>query len=1119
MARHLRIFAWVLAGVFVLSAGLFLYLRNTDLSVYKEEIEGYLSRTSGHQVNVDGPFELHFGSLTQLTAEKIRISRNDGQPDDELMSVGHLSMTIDLWSLLMTPIIIEDFEISDVNIRVERKADAKSNREPGRSNEATTREKGFDPTLIAFRKAQVRNVHFSLVGFERPRPLNVSIEHLAINPDSSDILNLDLRGEINEFPLLAEGKIGPWQNLLDGRDLTIDLDIRLGELHLTTKGMIADLVTLADVDVSLEIQGPAIERVTDVLGFPKFAEGAFKVDGSIHKIDDDNQIRLSGNVGAIDVFASGQLDRLINPERAQLDFKYSGPDTMRAAEIFGIKGAPDESFQISGKVTQEKSRFEFSDTRAQVGDNALTINGWIDTKNKVPDGNISVAASGPDLSIIVPFTGLTGVPAEAFEIDGRIQRNGSSVEFDDVKISVGKNKITANGSIGGQGSTDTEITFSASGPDLSILQPMTGLNGIPQKPFTVSAHIRPADSGIKLQDATGVFGDNRVEANGLIGTKSGWTGTDLHIQMSGNDLESVSLLSKAPYLPAGPFTAAGHVQIDDDLLNVSEATAETEGFSASAKGTVGLGANSGQIKLTVSATSPNLADLLQFEFLERLAGEEFQFDGIVGHKTGMFELESAHASIGSMNADIDGTFTSDGSEANVTLKLTAPDASVLSELSGYSDLPGGAVSVSGQFKKTLTGYELDQVEFRIGDQLLSADGTLSSRPLQNDSDLRFSVSGPTLQQLGLPFGVRNLPAKSFTVSGDVSGVPTGFAIENLDAKLGDDTLAGQFKVDLRGKPELSGVLSSSFIDATDPLSEITEQAEVPSGDQDEFLISSKPFQFDWLQLFNLDIELNIGRLIIRTLDFRKFETDLQLSDGVLDIKHISAHDGNGKLSGNVHLEPSGGVYEFDGSLNIDGVHLGLKPIGDLDRSELPPVNGHLELRGKGNSAHEIISTSNGIISFTQGAGRTTDLAFFSRLRGLFAQVIKPDDPLLAKTPYVSLECAFYEATITNGAAKIEQLAMQSDRLVVVAQGTLNLANEVLSLSIRVKHRTGLGVSITNVADSFVKLGGTLRKPQVQLSAAGSVTTAGAAVATGGLSLLAKSLWGRASSSGSICNVD
>jgi uncharacterized protein involved in outer membrane biogenesis len=1119
VTKLLRVSVWILAVVALLAIGLLLYLRNTDLSVYEEQIEEYLSEVIGHDVDVDGLFELRFGNLTRLTAEQIRITNSDWQTVTQLLSAGHLSVTIKLWSLFSSPIIIEDFEVSDLNIRIERNAEARSNWDSSRAGVSPAPKKAFDPDLIAFREARVQDVHFTLIDPVRPRPLNVSLEHLTVDPDASNILDLDLRGKVNEFPLQAHGRIGPWQNLLDGQNLSFDLDMTLGRVGLAVDGSIADLATLDDVKVTLELQGPAIERVTDVFDWPMFAEGAFKVDGSIQKIDNDNQIRLSGNLGAIDILASGHIDRLINPQRAELHFDYSGPDTMHVAEMFGIEGAPDARFHVSGDVTQERRRFEFSETRAQIGDNAITINGWVDTAKSVPDGDLSVTASGPNLSVVGPFTKIVGIPAEAFEIDGRIQKSGASVRFDDLKIAVGENRISANGAIGGQGSDQTEITFSASGPDISILQAMTGLHGIPQKPFTISAHVRPDKAGLKLQDALGVFGDNRVEANGLIGLQGGLAGTDLRVKVSGSDLMNVSLLAGAPYLPAGPFKAAARIQIkDSSLLTVSDATADTKGFSASANGTVGLAANSGQFQLQVSATGPDLADLLQLEFLDRLAGEAFRLEGGIGHNTSAFELDAVHVSIGNMEASIDGSVASDRTAADIAFKVTAPDATVLSEFSGYNDLPGGAVSIGGRFRKTLTDYDLDQVEFHIGDNALTADGRLSNAPLKNDSELRFSAAGPNLHQLGRPFGVDALPAKPFTVSGEVAGVPTGFAIEKLDARVGDNTLAGRFTADLRDKPKLSGVLSSSLIDITERPKKAIGQTGEPGSEKGEFIFSDKPFNVDWLQSIDLDIDVTIDRLIVPKLDFRELKTSLELHDGALDIDHMSLHEGGGEMTGNVHFEPSTGGYELDGFLNADNVRMSYVDFAVEDRSTLPPITGQLKLRGTGNSLHEMAASSNGVVSFTQGAGRSRDLAFLRRLRSLFSEIIDPNDPLLKEVPFVSLECAFYQASISNGTATVEKLGMQTDRVTVVAAGTIDLKSEALNLSLHAEPREGLGISFVGVAHSFVKLGGTLRKPVMQLDPAGSATTAGAAIATGGLSLLAKGLWDRASSRKGICDL-
>jgi len=75
--RFLRIILWLLAAIVLLAVGLFTYLRSADLSIYEDQIEGYLSGKIGHELSVDGLFELNFGSLTQLTAENVTLSNTN----------------------------------------------------------------------------------------------------------------------------------------------------------------------------------------------------------------------------------------------------------------------------------------------------------------------------------------------------------------------------------------------------------------------------------------------------------------------------------------------------------------------------------------------------------------------------------------------------------------------------------------------------------------------------------------------------------------------------------------------------------------------------------------------------------------------------------------------------------------------------------------------------------------------------------------------------------------------------------------------------------------------------------------------------------------------------------
>jgi autotransporter translocation and assembly factor TamB len=421
----------------------------------------------------------------------------------------------------------------------------------------------------------------------------------------------------------------------------------------------------------------------------------------------------------------------------------------------------------------------------------VAVDGWIDMSRSIPDLDVTISSSGPDLSLVGAFSGLRGIPAEAFEWQGRYRKIGSAWKFDDFRLQVGANQFGVSGEMDPTNTAADQIDITASGPDISILQDMTGLQGIPARPFDVAVRLTPDPAGIRLDDAVGVFGDNRVEVDGALGLRDRLTGTNLNFRISGPELHNIALLTSVPYLPTGPFEFAGRARISNDTLMIEDATAAVSGIDATATGSIGLVPTAEEFDLQITASGPDLASLAQIDFLQKFSGESFKVSGGIGRDAREFELDSINASVGALSATVDGEFAVDGVTADLRLSADAPDAGVLEMLSGLESLPDGAVHLRGRIEKTSTDLEFSDTEFRIGDYSFSADGTLSRSPRSNRSDLRFGLSGPELRALGLPFGYDKLPVKSFRVSGEVNGTPTGFAIENYPDGFRDRKFGGQ----------------------------------------------------------------------------------------------------------------------------------------------------------------------------------------------------------------------------------------------------------------------------------------------------------------------------------------
>jgi hypothetical protein len=106
--------------------------------------------------------------------------------------------------------------------------------------------------------------------------------------------------------------------------------------------------------------------------------------------------------------------------------------------------------------------------------------------------------------------------------------------------------------------------------------------------------------------------------------------------------------------------------------------------------------------------------------------------------------------------------------------------------------------------------------------------------------------------------------------------------------------------------------------------------------------------------------------------------------------------------------------------------------------------------------------------------------------------------------------------LEDGLATLEPLAVRTSKMTVVGHGEIAFATEKLDLSWAAKPRKGVGLSASAVTNPFVKLGGTLADPALDVKPIQSVTATGAAVATAGFSILARGLWDRATAERKVC---
>ena len=101
-------------------------------------------------------------------------------------------------------------------------------------------------------------------------------------------------------------------------------------------------------------------------------------------------------------------------------------------------------------------------------------------------------------------------------------------------------------------------------------------------------------------------------------------------------------------------------------------------------------------------------------------------------------------------------------------------------------------------------------------------------------------------------------------------------------------------------------------------------------------------------------------------------------------------------------------------------------------------------------------------------------------------------------------------TIEDGVLRTAPaLVMQTARINLVSHGSIDLGSEQISFYLRSTPRRGrVDVTMGEIVTPYLMVTGSLTKPGVTVDPKGALFSGGAAVATGGISILARGVWDR-----------
>jgi AsmA protein len=287
-------------------------------------------------------------------------------------------------------------------------------------------------------------------------------------------------------------------------------------------------------------------------------------------------------------------------------------------------------------------------------------------------------------------------------------------------------------------------------------------------------------------------------------------------------------------------------------------------------------------------------------------------------------------------------------------------------------------------------------------------------------------------------------------------------------------------------------------------------------EKSRYVFQETPLQLEPLKRIEADAKITVNHFLYDVVDLKDVVIDAAVHDGRMDAKFKCNSAIKGHAAGKLDLRTQGRQAIVDAVFSLSDVHLNLlKPEG-ISPSEVPPTSVSIELNTKGASPRELAAGTNGRVLLTQGSGKLSSTLLNNVSGDILAQLVSALNPFAKHEDFSNWDCTAISVHIVDGLAGIDGLLAQGKKVMIVGGGAIDLKTEKLDLEFNTKPRAGVGVSADMFVTPFVKLTGTLASPGIGLNKKGALLSTGAAVATGGLSVLVRGLYDRATAEGDHC---
>ena len=426
----------------LLAGGFFVVLKTSDLSQYRVPLQNFVQAETGRSLRIDGDFEPVISLTPAIRATNVHFANAAWADSDEMARIDEIYLQIQLWSLVSGPLRVTRLEINNAELSLERGADGQVNwslKDPKEADSAG--DERARESFIALKKVDVNNLKVTYLSAGRDKPVHADIRTLNVAARDMRTNDISVDAILDGKPVRASGTIPRLSRMIDGT-ADHDLEIRYGDLRLSSQLKIARLDGLEGLDGTVDVTGDSLESATSLLGLEPLDKDPFELSTTLKENDGSIAFEgtFKGQTGTLN--ASGSARDWSDALAIQATGTLKLPDVLPLAKYFDLPLEESGPLNAKGGVSWDPGKIGFSGFEATFDDNVVNLDGDLGLPVKPENTTLRVRSKGPNIAETMALLGRQWRITYDYEFSADFGGKDGKIVMDPVSVRLGESDFS-----------------------------------------------------------------------------------------------------------------------------------------------------------------------------------------------------------------------------------------------------------------------------------------------------------------------------------------------------------------------------------------------------------------------------------------------------------------------------------------------------------------------------------------------------------------------------------------------------------------------------------------------------------------------------------------------------